>query len=60
MDTEFKYHLAGWILFIICAVFFIAAGIKNHDVLTIIGSITFLAACLFFLIPLLLKDKKKH
>ena len=49
---ELKYHLAGWILFIICAVFFIASSLKNHDTLTFIGSIIFLIACVVFLIPL--------
>lgn len=49
---ELKYHLTGWILFIICAVFFIASSLKNHDTLTFIGSIIFLIACIVFLIPL--------
>ena len=49
---ELKYHLAGWILFIICAIFFLASSVKNHDVLSFIGSILFLIACVVFLIPL--------
>ena len=48
MTLQFR----GWILFILCALFFIAAGIANGDVLTIAGSILFLIACVFFVIPL--------
>jgi predicted membrane channel-forming protein YqfA (hemolysin III family) len=49
---EIRYHMAGWILFIICAGFFLAASLKNHDTLTAIGSIIFFIACIVFLIPL--------
>ena len=55
---ELKYHLAGWILFIICAIFFLASSVKNHDVLSFIGSILFLIACVVFLIPLVEAYKK--
>jgi flagellar biosynthesis protein FliQ len=53
-----KYQLAGWILFIICAIFFIASSVKNHDTLTFIGGIIFLIACIVFLIPLVMSNKK--
>jgi Na+/proline symporter len=53
-----KYQLAGWILFIICAIFFIASSVKNHDTLTFIGGIFFLIACIVFLIPLVMSNKK--
>ena len=49
---EMKYHLAGWILFVICAIFFIISSLKNHDILAFIGSVIFLIACLLFVIPL--------
>lgn len=49
---EKKFHLWGWILFLVCAVFFIASSIKAGDVLLLAGSIIFLAACVVFLIPL--------
>ena len=55
---EIKYQLAGWILFIICAIFFIASSLKNHDILTLIGSVIFLIACIVFLIPLVRSNKK--
>ena len=47
-----NYQLLGWILFIVCAFFFIASSFKNGDTLTLIGSIIFLIACGVFLIPL--------
>ncbi len=46
------YQLLGWILFIICAVFFILSGVKNGDMLTLVASLIFLVACMVFLIPL--------
>ena len=45
-------HLWGWILFILCAVLFIASGVINRDALTTVGSAFFLIACFLFLIPL--------
>ncbi|MDX2445583.1 MAG: hypothetical protein QNK29_00100 [Desulfobacterales bacterium] len=48
-----KYQLWGWILFIICAVIFIASSIRMGDMLMLTGSLFFLVACFFFLIPLL-------
>ena len=47
-----NYQLLGWILFIVCALFFIASSFKNGDSLTLIGSVIFLIACGVFLIPL--------
>lgn len=55
---ENKYQLVGWILFVICAIFFIASSLKNHDTLTFIGGVIFLIACIVFLIPLVRPNKK--
>jgi len=55
---EIKYQLAGWILFIICAVLFVASSLKNHDILTFMGSVVFLIACIVFLIPLIRPSKR--
>ena len=52
---EKKFHLWGWILFLVCAGFFIASSIKGGDVLGLTGGIVFLAGCVVFLIPFLLK-----
>jgi len=50
---DLKYQLWGWILFIVCALIFTASSIRMHDNLMLAGSLFFLAACFFFLIPLL-------
>jgi predicted membrane channel-forming protein YqfA (hemolysin III family) len=55
---DLKDQLFGWILFVICAIFFIASSLKNGDTLTFIGSIIFLIACIVFLIPLFRTIKK--
>jgi predicted membrane channel-forming protein YqfA (hemolysin III family) len=57
-NRERKFHLWGWGLFIICAVFFIAASLKDDNTLTFIGSIIFLIACIIFLFPLIFSGNK--
>ena len=49
---ETMYPLAGWILFVICAILFMASSLKNHDMLAFMGSAVFLIACFVFLIPI--------
>ncbi len=56
---EVKLQVAGWILFIICAVLFIAASLKNRDPLTLLGSLIFLIACILFLLPLVKSKTNK-
>jgi len=51
-SIEWICQIVGWILFIICAILFLASGLKNNDILTIIGSTAFLFACFLFLYPL--------
>ena len=50
--AEKCYHLAGWLLFIVCAVFFIAQSLTDNNLLGLGGSIVFFAGCVAFLIPL--------
>lgn len=54
---ENKQQLVGWILFVLCAIFFIASSLKNRDALTFIGSVLFLTSCIVFIIPLARKMK---
>jgi len=56
-ERERKFHLAGWIVFLVCAVFFIASSIEAHNTLSLVGSIVFLVACVVFLIPLVINRK---
>lgn len=53
-----RYQLAGWILFVLCAIFFMASSLKNFDVPAFIGSLIFFAACIVFLIPLIRAGKE--
>ena len=52
-----RSQLAGWLLFILCALFFIASSVHNRDILTFIGSVIFLVACLVFIVPVLSASK---
>jgi predicted membrane channel-forming protein YqfA (hemolysin III family) len=60
IKQDFKYPLSGWILFILCAIFFLASSLKNQDTLAFIASVIFLIACIVFLIPLVrtIKNQK--
>ena len=55
---EIKFHLWGWILFLVCAAFFIAASVESGNTASLVGSIIFLIACVVFLIPLIKKGKE--
>ncbi len=50
---ERKYALAGWLLFIVSAGFFIASAVQHGDWLAGLGGLFFLIACFVFLLPLL-------
>lgn len=45
-----RLDLWGWILFLVCAVAFTAAGLRDGDVLMTAGSLLFLVACVLFLV----------
>lgn len=59
-EQENMLHLVGWILFVLCALFFIASSLKNQDTLTLIGSLLFLLSCIVFIIPLVRKMKNSE
>jgi energy-coupling factor transporter transmembrane protein EcfT len=48
-----RFQLAGWILFIFSALFFIATSVRAGDMLGLAGGLFFLFACIVFLIPLI-------
>ncbi len=58
VNREKKFHLWGWILFIVCAGFFIASSIKANDMFGLAGSIVFLVGCVVFIIPLTMKSRQ--
>lgn len=48
-QKEKSYDLWGWILFVVSALFFIAASIRSGDVVGLLGGVFFLLACVVFL-----------
>ncbi len=51
-DKERKLNVAGWILFVISALFFIGASLRTGDILGLLGGLFFFVACFLFLAPL--------
>lgn len=51
--ANWLWHMAGWLVFVVSAVFFIAASWRAGDWLALGGSIAFLIACFVFMIPLM-------
>ena len=58
-DRERKLHLWGWMLFVVCAGFFIASAVESGSLLGLIGSVIFLFACIIFIAPLVMKDRQE-
>ncbi|MCG6910612.1 MAG: cytochrome oxidase subunit III [Deltaproteobacteria bacterium] len=56
--SDLMYQFWGWLLFIVCAFIFIGSSIRTGDVLMLIGSLFFLVACFFFLVPLIKAFKR--
>jgi len=52
-DKDAGFHLAGWALFLLCAIVFLYAAVRDGDVILILASLLFLGGCIAFLIPLL-------
>jgi len=59
-EFERKCGLWGWLLFVICAGFFIASAWRSHDLLYLAGSVVFLIACLVFLVPYARKSQDRR
>ncbi|GAB4360347.1 MAG: hypothetical protein Kow00114_13970 [Kiloniellaceae bacterium] len=51
-STKRRFETAGWVLFIVSAVFFIWASWRAGDLLALAGSVFFFLACFVFLVPL--------
>jgi hypothetical protein len=54
---EHRINLAGWWLFVVSALFFIAASLRAGDLLGVLGSLFFLVACFVFLLPYALRAR---
>ncbi|MBD3304981.1 hypothetical protein GF339_01345 [candidate division KSB3 bacterium] len=51
-QKETLFQLSGWILFLLCAVFFIVSSWQHQDMIMLFGSLIFFVACILFVIPL--------
>ncbi len=54
---ERRITLAGWWLFVISALFFIATSARAGDMLGLAGALFFLVACFVFLLPYALRAR---
>jgi hypothetical protein len=52
-NKDLMVQLAGWVLFVICAILFIISGIRMRDVVSTAASIMFFLGCVVFIVPLL-------
>jgi len=50
--TKRRFETAGWVFFIISAVFYIWAAWRSGDLLSLLGGVFFFLACFVFLVPL--------
>lgn len=49
--TAWRWAFLGWLTFVASAIVFIVAALRAGDVLSLIASVLFLVACVFFMIP---------
>jgi F0F1-type ATP synthase assembly protein I len=56
MTRSDRLQLIGWLLFVVCAVFYIVSSLESGSISSLIGSVLFLIACFLFMIPLFWKD----
>lgn len=56
MSRDERLRLVGWVLFILCALLYMIASIESKSVTSFVGSVVFLVACFFFIVPLVWKD----
>jgi len=55
---ERRVNLWGWILFLVCAIFFILSSLQSGSITGLVGSIIFLAGCVVFIIPIMAKGNR--
>lgn len=57
MNRDEKFQLAGWLMFIACAVLYLIASIESRSATSFWGSLIFLVACVVFMVPLIWRDR---
>jgi len=55
LSRDERYQLAGWLLFIACALLYGVSAFVPSKWISAAGSLVFLLACFVFLVPLLCK-----
>lgn len=51
--TKWRFDLAGWLVFLVSGLFFLAGAVGNGDGWSVVGSLLFLAGVAVFLLSLL-------
>ena len=54
-ERERRFQLFGWVLFLVCSIFFIADSVAAGSPLGLAGSGVFHLGCIVFLIPFVWK-----
>lgn len=54
-ERERRFQIFGWVLFLVCSVFFIVSSAVAGSPWGLIGSVLFLLGCVVFLIPFIWK-----
>jgi len=55
---EYFFNMAGWVLFLICSLFYIYNSIQADDPIYLAGSVIFLVACVSFMVPMIVNRAK--
>lgn len=54
-----RLDLLGWVTFLLCALAFLAVGVRDSDALTVVASVLFLVGVLLFLVSMLVTDRDR-
>lgn len=46
--------VAGWVLFMVSAIFFTVGAVRDGRVIELVASLSFLLACVLFMVPVIL------
>lgn len=46
-----RLHKVAWVLFLVCGLIYLLAGIRDGDILMVAGSVCFAVAVVLFLFP---------
>ena len=58
--AEARFHLMGWLLFLVCSVLFIIESLSTGSTVGLVASVVFLVGCIVFIIPLVIGWNKEE